>query len=112
MEFQLKHKHAWIINAYLAPISDRGLVACWRGKHSLYRKGYVLRVLWLGLVIRWSYIKAEHRPTYAERTLDETIANARALVATWPEWKRNILRDSASPTVRVPRTPIIIDDSF
>lgn len=31
---------------------------------------------------------------------------AAALVATWPEWKRNILKHSLSPTVSVPRKPV------
>lgn len=33
------------------------------------------------------------------------VANA-AVVETWPVWKQNILQDSLSPTVPVPRTPV------
>jgi hypothetical protein len=35
---------------------------------------------------------------------------AQVRVSRWPAWKRNILTDSASPTVRVPRKPIVIVD--
>ena len=31
---------------------------------------------------------------------------ASKIVASWPLWKQNILVDSGSPTVRVPRTPV------
>jgi hypothetical protein len=42
-------------------------------------------------------------------TLDdvrEQMKIASRLVETWPEWKRNILVQSAQPTVDVPRTPV------
>jgi len=35
-----------------------------------------------------------------------------ALVATWQEWKQNILEQADKPTVAVPRTPIIHDDGW
>jgi len=31
---------------------------------------------------------------------------AASQVKTWPLWKQNILQDSLSPTVPVPRTPV------
>lgn len=33
----------------------------------------------------------------------EALELAAAEVATWPEWKRNVVRDSMSPTVPTPR---------
>ena len=35
-----------------------------------------------------------------------SLERASKLVASWPLWKQNILVNSASPTVRVPRKPI------
>lgn len=35
------------------------------------------------------------------------IARANAIVASWPAWKRNLLTDSANPSVRVARKPIV-----
>lgn len=35
---------------YLAP--SKGITA-WRGKHSHWRSGFIIRVLWLGFVVRW-----------------------------------------------------------
>jgi hypothetical protein len=35
---------------------------------------------------------------------------AEVIVSRWPKWKQNILTDSASPTVRVPRKPVVIVD--
>ena len=35
------------------------------------------------------------------------IAKARAIVAAMPKWKRGILVQSASPTVAVPRKPVL-----
>ncbi len=40
------------------------------------------------------------------KELNEAVRIANALVADWPAWKRNILEDSASPTVAVPRQPV------
>lgn len=37
----------------------------------------------------------------------QVIKDAEKLVASWPEWKRNILRDSAKSTVSVPRQPVV-----
>lgn len=35
------------------------------------------------------------------------IARAKAIVAAWPGWKRNLLVESANPRVRVARRPIV-----
>lgn len=35
------------------------------------------------------------------------LEQASATVATWPEWKQNVLRDSDKPEVSTPRTPIV-----
>lgn len=40
----------------------------------------------------------------------EVIRSAVAIVNTWPLWKQNILENSASPTVRVPRLPVIVEE--
>ena len=42
---------------YLAP--SRGITA-WRGKHSSWRCGFVVRVLWLGIVVRWGRHRKLH----------------------------------------------------
>lgn len=40
---------------YLAPVSKKGCVAAWKGKKRGYRGGFVVRLLWLGVVMRWGY---------------------------------------------------------
>lgn len=32
---------------------------------------------------------------------------AQRVVQTWPEWKQNLLENSAKPTVNVARTPVV-----
>jgi len=51
----------FVANFYLAPISEKGLIAAWRGQHAQWRSGFVLRVLWLGFVVRWGYVKRKAR---------------------------------------------------
>lgn len=36
-----------------------------------------------------------------------TIEHARAIMASWPAWKRNILVHSGQPSVTVPRKPVV-----
>lgn len=38
---------------YLAPLHQGGPFLIWRNRHWDYRGGWVARILWLGLVIRW-----------------------------------------------------------
>jgi hypothetical protein len=38
---------------YTAPIHTGGKFQIWKGQHSSYRHGYVVRALWLGFVVRW-----------------------------------------------------------
>ena len=40
----------------------------------------------------------------------QELEKARQLVESWPEWKRGILDQSSSPTVRVPRPVVLIDE--
>lgn len=41
------------ISLYWCPVlSDKGLVACWRQRSAYYARGFVLRVLWLGFIVR------------------------------------------------------------
>lgn len=47
-----------------------------------------------------------------EQQFAASLAAATAEVETWPAWKQNILRDSGSPTVRTPRTPVVHDDAY
>lgn len=54
IRLQLPHFTA---SLYLAPISDKGWITVWKGKHSSWRHGFVVRVLWLGIVVRWGYVK-------------------------------------------------------
>lgn len=35
------------------------------------------------------------------------IESANKQIASWPEWKKNILIHSLSPTVSIPRKPVI-----
>lgn len=39
------------------------------------------------------------------------LKSASDTVKTWPKWKQNILKDSLSPTVPVPRTPVDNSDA-
>lgn len=41
-----------------------------------------------------------------EHEVREKIAHATELVRSWPEWKRNILTQSAQPMFSSPRTPV------
>ena len=41
-----------------------------------------------------------------ENEIREQIKIATTRVETWPAWKRNILVESAQPTVKLPRTPV------
>ena len=41
-----------------------------------------------------------------EHEFREELNKASRLVSTWPAWKRNLLEQSASSTVLVPRTPV------
>lgn len=43
---------------------------------------------------------------------DEAYKRACEIIATWPEWKKNILAYSAQPTVNTPRPPIFTDDLY
>ena len=38
--------------------------------------------------------------------VQKQVESATRLVSTWPQWKRNILIQSAQPTVSEPRTPV------
>lgn len=42
-----------------------------------------------------------------DKTLHEAVELAQKLVDKMPHWKQNILIHSASPTISVPRKPII-----
>jgi hypothetical protein len=43
---------------YWAPtISYRGWIAAWKGQHSDWKHGFVIRFLWLGYLLRWGKIK-------------------------------------------------------
>ncbi len=42
-----------------------------------------------------------------QKEVFQQIECATTLVSKWPDWKQNILAHSESPTVSVPRTPII-----
>ena len=42
-----------------------------------------------------------------EQEIKKQIENAKAIVASWPEWKQNILAYSASASRQTPRTPVI-----
>lgn len=66
MEIQIKQRNKWIFNIYLAPISDKGWIAAWPGQHSLYQKGFVLRVLWIGIVVRWAYAPIKRKKVYVD----------------------------------------------
>lgn len=51
-----------------------------------------------------------HREREGNMTSDEIQAAydaAKAIVGSWPEWKRNILEHSGKPTVSVPREPVL-----
>ena len=41
-----------------------------------------------------------------EKEIRQQIKSVAEEVRSWPAWKRNILVESAQPTVKVPRTPV------
>ncbi len=43
------------ITLYIAPLRRRMIVGAWPQESQYYRGGFVLRVLWLGLAIRWGH---------------------------------------------------------
>lgn len=74
-EIRFKTKST-VSSVYLAPISDKGWVAAWGGKHSDYQGGFVLRLLWLGVVVRWARIAlAARKRRRIERVLEEASNN-------------------------------------
>lgn len=42
----------------------------------------------------------------------KTLERASEIVSTWPEWKRNILSNSAKPMWDTPRQPVDNSDSY
>lgn len=54
MELRIKHNKNYA-TVYFAPISASGLITAWRQRDQNYKHGFVVRVLWLGLVVRWGY---------------------------------------------------------
>lgn len=54
----------------------------------------------------WKKQTEEMKARHDRETFMNHLSLASALVATWPEWKQNILSDALSPTVRVPREPM------
>lgn len=52
-----------IATAYIVPtISHEGWVAAWKNRHSRWKHGFVVRILWLGFVLRWGKIPYKHKP--------------------------------------------------
>jgi hypothetical protein len=48
----------FITTLYLAPrISPKGKLAAWEGCHRGWKRGFVVRVLWFGFLLRWDKIK-------------------------------------------------------
>lgn len=47
-----------------------------------------------------------------QKTLQEQIDLANKLIDTWPDWKKNILRDSGKSTLTIPRKPIVNEDYY
>jgi hypothetical protein len=69
------------------------------------------RELWLEKLLPcWSMTVISHAKYLVADPLIRQCMAAQVRVSRWPAWKRNILTDSASPTVRVPRKPIVIVD--
>ncbi len=66
-----------VFSAYLAPISAKGWITAWKGMHSDYRRGFVLRILWLGVVARWARLsKAERAQRNINYVIDNLLAQA------------------------------------
>lgn len=45
---------------YWAPCK-RYLIGAWGNQSNRFRHGFVIRILWLGIVFRWSYIPCDKR---------------------------------------------------
>lgn len=56
-------------------------------------------------MVQGQYQRRGDRVTEAE--FREALASARAIVESWPEWKKNILEQSGKATVSVPREPVL-----
>lgn len=60
---------------YTSPtFSENGIIAAWKGKHSRWKHGFVVRVLWFGLVVRWG--KVQSTWPYRRSMLDRLIEQA------------------------------------
>lgn len=58
----IRHTNPWFtVSVYLAPIHHSGLVAAWGNKHTAWKSGFIVRVLWFGFVLRWGKIPAQQR---------------------------------------------------
>ena len=51
-----------------------------------------------------------HYIKLSDKQFREAMERAAKAVASWAEWKRNVLVKTSSPTVDVPRKPIVGDD--
>lgn len=52
----------------------------------------------------------QHYIKLSETQFREAMERAAKAVASWAEWKRHVLVKTSSPTVDVPRKPIMGDD--
>lgn len=74
----IRHTNPWFtVSVYLAPIHHSGLVAAWGNKHTAWKSGFIVRVLWLGFVLRWGKLPAAQRQQReAQRRINYLIQQA------------------------------------
>lgn len=51
------------VSAYLAPIHADGPLCLWANRSEVWRHGFVFRLLWLGLVMRFNKVPYFERPS-------------------------------------------------
>lgn len=84
--------------AYTAPVSYRGRFTYWKGQHSDYKSGYVVRLLWLGFVIRWNKLtQADKMARYINSPLHKAIEQANDGDYPDPVWEQYL---SGSPGLK------------
>lgn len=62
---------------YLAPTtSAEGWITAWKNRHSSWKHGFVVRVLWLGFILRWGKVKKAIPSQYSALERALSVQNA------------------------------------
>ena len=55
MEIKYRNRN-FTTGVYTAPIHPAGWFTAWGNKHPSWRRGFIVRALWFGFVVRWSRV--------------------------------------------------------